>query len=69
MRFDPSRPASYPSNGRTLTDDVLDQFLSIFTNGKVTSDGLGPHQDLLTEFPYLGPLHLASTERAGLRDS
>jgi hypothetical protein len=64
MRFDPTRPASYPSNGRTLTDDVLDQFLSILTNGKVTSDGLGPHQDLLTKFPYLGPPHLTAAERA-----
>ena len=44
MHFDPGRPASYPGNGRSLTDDVLDQFLSILTNGKVTSDGLGPHQ-------------------------
>jgi hypothetical protein len=25
------------------------------TRGKVTSDGLKPHDDLLTEFPYLGP--------------
>jgi hypothetical protein len=59
IRFDPTRPASYPDNGRTLTDDVLDYFLSIFTNGKVTTDGVGPHRDLLTEFPYLGPPHRA----------
>jgi hypothetical protein len=25
------------------------------TNGKITSDGLKPHDDLLAEFPYLGP--------------
>jgi hypothetical protein len=24
------------------------------TRGKVTSDGLKPHDDLLAEFPYLG---------------
>ena len=57
MRFDPRRPASYPENGRSLSDDVLDHFLSILTNGKVTTDGVGPHNDLLTEFPYLGPPH------------
>jgi Domain of unknown function (DUF4331) len=63
LRFDPTRPASYPSNGRTLTDDVLDHFLSILTNGKVTTDGVGPHSDLLEEFPYLGPPHRATAGR------
>jgi hypothetical protein len=60
LRYDHTRPASYPNNGRTLTDDVLDHFLSILTNGKVTTDGLGAHGDLLTEFPYLGPPHNAA---------
>ena len=46
-----------PHNGRTLTDDVVDVFLSIYTNGKVTGDKVGPHGDLLDEFPYLGPPH------------
>ena len=68
MHFDPARPASYPANGRSLTDDVLDQFLSILTNGKVTSDGLGPHQDLLAEFPYLGPPHMTAAERLAQHD-
>ena len=49
--FHDTRPASYPSNGRTLTDDALDHFLSILTNGKVTTDGVGAHSDLLSEFP------------------
>src|SRR5712675_2401824 len=57
--FDPTRPASFPKNGRTLTDDTQDYFLPILTNGKVTEDGVGPHHDLLTEFPYLGPPHKA----------
>jgi len=61
MRFDPARAASYPSNGRALTDDVLDGFISILTNGKVTTDGVGAHSDLLTEFPYVGPPHRAAT--------
>jgi hypothetical protein len=57
MHFDHSRPAAYPDSGRTLTDDVLDQFLSILTKGKVTTDGVRAHDDLLAEFPYLGPPH------------
>ncbi len=36
LPYDPSRPATYPTNGRTLTDDVVDFFLPILTNGKVT---------------------------------
>ncbi len=57
MRYDPTRPASYPDNGRTLTDDAIDHFLPILTNGKVTTDGVAAHKDLLTGFPYLGPPH------------
>src|SRR5947207_3442445 len=57
LSYDPTRPASFPSNGRTLTDDVADAFLAVLTNGKVTSDKVGPHIDLLAEFPYLGPPH------------
>jgi Domain of unknown function (DUF4331) len=62
LPYEPGRPAGYPENGRTLTDDVGDHFLTVFTNGKVTGDGVGPHGDLLTEFPYLGPPH-ASYDR------
>ncbi|HEX4263760.1 MAG TPA: DUF4331 family protein [Verrucomicrobiae bacterium] len=57
IRFDPSRPASFPDNGRALNDDVSDYFLGVLTNGKVTGDKVGPHKDLLAEFPYLGPPH------------
>jgi hypothetical protein len=57
LSYDPRRPASFPHNGRTLTDDVADVFFSILTNGKVTGDKVGPHIDLLNEFPYLGPPH------------
>jgi Domain of unknown function (DUF4331) len=75
LRFDPTRAASYPSNGRALTDDVLDYFLSVITNGKVTTDGVGAHSDLLSEFPYLGPPHSvgrlveAPTSRASISPS
>jgi Domain of unknown function (DUF4331) len=57
LHFDPTRPASFPNNGRILTDDVSDYFLGVLTNKKVTSDKVGPHKDLLTEFPYVGPPH------------
>ena len=57
ISYDPTRPASYPDNGRTLTDDAVDIFLTILTNGKVREDKVGPHGDLLAEFPYLGPPH------------
>jgi hypothetical protein len=58
LRYDPKCPASFPDNGRALTDDVSDIFLAILTNGKVTGDNVGPHQDFLDEFPYLGPPHM-----------
>jgi hypothetical protein len=62
MRYDPKRPIAYPENGRLLTDDVGDSNVAVFTNGKVTEDGVGPHDDLLSEFPYLGPPHEDRTE-------
>ena len=58
LRYDPKRPASFPENGRALVDDVSDHFLAILTNGKVMGDNVGPHHDLLNEFPYLGPPHI-----------
>ncbi len=59
LHYDPTRPASLPDNGRTLTDDAADAFLALLTNGKVREDKVGPHGDLLAEFPYLGPPHNA----------
>ena len=60
LRFELARPASYPKNGRSLSDDVMDHFLTVITNGKIKTDGIGPHYDLLTEFPYLGFPHRAA---------
>ena len=57
LRYDPARPASFPSNGRALTDDAADAFVTVATNGKVKGDKVGPHGDLLADFPYLGPPH------------
>jgi len=60
LSYDPALPASFPHNGRTLTDDAFDSFIGVMTNGKVTEDKVGPHRDLLTEFPYVGPPHNAA---------
>jgi uncharacterized protein DUF4331 len=57
LPYNPSMPVSYPANGRTLTDDAIDVFLPILTNGKVTRDNVGHHTDLLASFPYLGAPH------------
>lgn len=59
LPFQPGLLASYPTNGRALTDDAVAHFLAVLTNGKVTGDGLKPHTDLLLEFPYVGPPHSA----------
>jgi hypothetical protein len=59
LPYDPTRPVAYPDNGRLLTDDAADNTIVILTNGKVTEDKVGPHNDLLPEFPYLGPPHKA----------
>jgi hypothetical protein len=56
LSYDFRLPVSFPHNGRTLTDDVADVFFSMYANRNVT-DKVGPHHDLLDEFPYLGPPH------------
>jgi hypothetical protein len=63
LKYDPTRSASYPDNGRALTDDVVDFFLRLLTNGKVTEDNVAAHKDLLPGFPYVGPPHNAVAER------
>jgi hypothetical protein len=57
LSYDTRRPSSFPQNGRTLRDDVVDPFFLMLTNGTVTGDKVGPHKDLLDEFPYVGPPH------------
>jgi hypothetical protein len=59
LHYDPTRPAAFPNNGRALTDDVVDFFLPLLTNGKVTKDNVGPHKDLLPGFPYVAAPHKA----------
>jgi hypothetical protein len=62
LPYDHTRPVVYPDNGRLLTDDVADYLIPIWTNGSVREDKVGPHNDLLSEFPYLGPPHENRTE-------
>ena len=54
LHYDRTQPATYP-NGRILTDDVYSLRFAWLTNGKVPPSGLKPHDDLLADFPYLGP--------------
>jgi hypothetical protein len=56
LRYDLAKPAEYP-NGRALTNHVVAARLAMISNNSVPSDGLGPHDDLLEEFPYLGMPH------------
>src|ERR1700720_1053395 len=67
MPYDPTRPASFPDNGRTLTDDAFDWFMRVLTNGRVTGDSVGPHGDLLREFPYVGPPHQSRVTKAPMK--
>jgi hypothetical protein len=59
LPYQPALKIAYPSNGRTLTEDVELYFLPMVTNGKIKGDGVSPHTDLLAEFPYVGPPHTA----------
>lgn len=70
ITYDTTTPAVGPLNGRALADDVIDIELRITTGGDplglfadrdadggVNSDGVGPHGDYLSVFPYLGEPH------------
>lgn len=56
LEYDLSKAPGYP-NGRRLTDDTADLLAALLTRGRITSDGIGPHTDLLDDFPYLGAPH------------
>ncbi|MCW2526702.1 MAG: hypothetical protein JWM76_1562 [Pseudonocardiales bacterium] len=53
LRYDRNEPVAYP-NGRTLTGDAFSARFAWMSNGKVGSQGLKPHDDMLMEFPFLG---------------
>jgi hypothetical protein len=63
LPYDPKQPAAYPGNGRMPRDDAKDVFLTVF-NGRLTWDMTGPHEDMLDDFPYLGPPHKTRIENA-----
>ena len=68
LRFDKTSSLPAPLNGRALADDVIDTELTVVTGGDplgiyggtrdafgaVNTDGVGPHDDYLDTFPYLG---------------
>jgi hypothetical protein len=56
LRYDRAKPAVYP-NGRSLTDDVFSFRFAWLSNGKIPPTGLKPHDDMRSEFPYLGLPH------------
>ena len=61
LPYDYARPSRLPESGRELADDAFDQALSVYLQ-RAIDDGVGPHTDLLSEFPYLGPPHQARGE-------
>lgn len=56
LTYDNSSSEGYP-NGRKLTDDVINMGIALVTNGAAPHDGLRPHADLRSGFPYLGSPH------------
>jgi hypothetical protein len=67
VTYDTSTAAAGPLNGRALADDVIDAELNIVTGGfafdgrngtgAITGDCVGPHDDYMSSFPYLGEPH------------
>jgi Domain of unknown function (DUF4331) len=67
IRYTLGSVAAGPLNGRGLADDVIDAELNITTGGfafagrdgvgGIPTDGVGPHTDYLSTFPYLGVPH------------
>src|SRR2546422_10401503 len=49
LPYDSSRPASFPDNGRALTDDAFDCFMRVLTNGKVNGDNVGRSEEHTSE--------------------
>jgi hypothetical protein len=69
ITYDTATKAVGPLNGRALADDVIDTELRILTGGDpldlfprdadggINTDGVGPHDDYQSRFPYLGEPH------------
>jgi hypothetical protein len=56
VTYDYSSADGFP-NGRNLTDDVINMGIAQVTNGTVSHDGLQPHADLRSDFPFMGSPH------------
>ena len=56
LHYDRTTPAHYP-NGRVMTDDVFSARMIFMTHGQTTPQGVGPHEDLIAVFPFLGMPH------------
>ncbi|MEU3460673.1 DUF4331 family protein [Streptomyces sp. NPDC006733] len=56
LPYDFTSAEGFP-NGRNLTDDVINLGIAQLTNGSAPHDGLRPHTDLRTDFPFLGSPH------------
>src|SRR5438552_18210294 len=67
LPYESSRPAPLPDKVRTLADQSFDFFIRVLTNGRVTGDSVGPHGDLLREFPYVGPPHQSRVAKAPMK--
>jgi Domain of unknown function (DUF4331) len=58
LNYDFTKATDYGAlNGRRLQDDVIDISLGLITGGGITTDHVGPHNDYLPVFPYLGQPH------------
>ena len=53
LHYDRTRPAHYP-NGRVVTDDVFSTRMIFMVHGQATPQSIGPHDDLMAAFPFLG---------------
>jgi hypothetical protein len=53
LHYDRTRPAHYP-NGRVMTDDVFSTRMIFMVHGQATPQNIGPHDDLMAAFPFLG---------------
>jgi Domain of unknown function (DUF4331) len=56
LHYDPTQPAHYP-NGRVMTDDVFSARMIFMVHGQATPQHVGPHDDLMGAFPFLGTPH------------
>lgn len=53
LGYDWTVPARYP-NGRAVTDDVFSTRMIFMVHGQATAQNIGPHDDLMPAFPFLG---------------